>query len=371
MARKRDTMSTQPERTAEVERMQSVILDWGKERSAGEAVLLAAIPKSQPKSLVKAETIREHLNEMPNKEGHEYIKELCSSNGISLDNPWPPYISEIADKYKSAVIVEFPSLFGDDTRAVSNTMARCPAFAAVKERQHFRDYVLVGIVNGTKIEFSGEQLNQDDHDTFMQLVKMAEHRPFGAEVWQSVNSVLGGLGRHTRQEQRKQLFEQIDRLVRGTFRVTAPRSPTVTFHLIDMAITPMDQGVEPRHRRHLSYRLNKEVERFYNKNAFSLFDIQQRLRLRGRGSELAKALHLWIIGNAKQYAIKVETLRDKLGSRDKTLRSFRQKLRQALDMLKAEEVISAWSIDGDDLVHIDRTPTETQQRYLDTQEPEK
>jgi hypothetical protein len=70
-------------------------------------------------------------------------------------------------------------------------MAKCALFAAVKERQHFKDYVLVGIVNGMKVEYAGEQLNQDDHDTLLQLVKMALHKPFGEDVFQSVNAVLG------------------------------------------------------------------------------------------------------------------------------------------------------------------------------------
>jgi hypothetical protein len=174
-----------------------------------------------------------------------------------------------------AKIVQFPLPFGDDTRAVSNPLARCALFAAVKERQHFRDYVLVGEQDGVKIEFCGEQLNQDDHDTLLQLIRMALHKPFGGDVVQAVNAVLSGIGRTTHQEQRRQLFEQISRLVRGTVRITLPNKLRYEGHLLDDASTPQDQAILPRYRRHLAYRLNPKFARFYDKAAFTLIDQQQ------------------------------------------------------------------------------------------------
>jgi hypothetical protein len=264
-----------------------------------------------------------------------------------------------------AKIFQFPLPFGDETRAVSNSFARGSLFAAVKERQFFRDYVTVGEINGVKVEFCGEQFNQDDHDTLLQLVKMAIHKPFGVDVMQSINAILKGLGRSTHKEQRRQSIEQISRLVRGTVRLTPPAAPRYEGHLLDDASTPQDQAVLPQHRRHVAYRLNPKFARFYSDTAYTLFDAQERIKITGRGSELAKWLHLWIIGNAEQYPHKVETIRELCGSNDKTLYSFRQKLRQALDLLKEAGIIQAWSIDPkSDLVTIERTPSQSQQKHL-------
>lgn len=266
---------------------------------------------------------------------------------------------------QTAKILQFPLQFGEDTRAVSNPMAKCALFAAVKERQHFKEYVLVGVVNGMKVEFAGEQFNQDDHDTLLQLVKMALHQPFGEDVFQSVNAVLAGLGRHTQQEQRTQLFEQVSRLVRGTLRITPPKMDRYEGHLLDDATTPEDQKSQPRLRRNLSYRLNPKFAFFYNSAAYTLFDWRERVKIKGRGSELAKWLHLWIIGNAEQFAHKVETICDKCGSRIKELYKFRQLLRQALDLLKEAGVITAWRIDTvTDLVTIERTPSPAQLSHI-------
>lgn len=264
----------------------------------------------------------------------------------------------------SAKILNFPLPYSAETRAVSNPLARCALFAAVKERQFFREYETIGVVNGALIEFSGEQLNQDDHDTFLQLIKMALHHPYGVEIVQAVNAVLTGLGRHTHQEQRSQLFEQISRLVRGTLRITLPDGLRYEGHLLDDATTPDDQKVLPRLRRHLAYRLNPKFSFLYDRTSFSLFDWEQRLKIKGRGSELAKWLHLWIISNAEQYPHKVETIKERCGSRIKDLKFFRRSLRAALDLLKVAGVITAWHIDAADLVHIERTPSAAQLEHL-------
>ncbi len=268
--------------------------------------------------------------------------------------------AEAAKAPPPATILQFPAPFGEHTRAVSNALARGALFAPVKQRQFFRHYVVVGQVDGVTVEYKGEQLNQDDHDMFLQLVKMALHQPLGADIRQSINAVLRGLGRSNNQEQRRQAVEQISRLVSGTTRLTGP-AMRYEGHLLDDASTPQDQTELPQFRRYLEYRLNPRFARLYAESAYTLFDAQERLKLKGRGSELAKWLYLWIIGNAQQYAHKVETIRQMCGSGDKTLKSFRQNLRKALDVLKAAGVIVTWRIDPEtDLVTIERIPSPAQ-----------
>lgn len=264
----------------------------------------------------------------------------------------------------SPTILQFPSLFGEATRAVSNSLARGSLFAAVKDRQYFKQYVTVGEVDGVEVEFAGEQLNQDDHDTLLQLVAMANQKTYGSDICEAVNAVLRGIGRTTHQEQRRQLFEQVSRLVRGTVRLTTP-NVRYEGHLLDDASTPLDQSTLPQFRRHLAYRLNPKFARLYADSAYTLFDLQERVKIKGRGSELAKWLHLWIIGNATQYPHKVETIRQLCGSTTKDLHRFRQQLRHALDLLKEGQIITAWQIEPkSDLVTIERTPSASQQKHI-------
>jgi hypothetical protein len=264
-----------------------------------------------------------------------------------------------------SVVLQFPLPFGEQSRAVSNPMARCALFAPVKERAHYKEYTLVGEVDGLRVEMKGEQFNQDDHDTLLQLVKMALHKPYGVDVYQSVNAVLGGLNRHTRQEQRKQLFAQVERLVAGTLRITRAGEQSYHGHIIDDCSTPQDQQTEPQHRRFLTYRLNPKFAAFYKKASFTVINFSQRVKLKGRGSELAKWLQLFIESHAEQYPHKVETFRDQSGSTVKDLKSFRQILRQALDLLKGAGIINNWKIDPkSDVVTINRTPSPAQIRHI-------
>jgi hypothetical protein len=154
-------------------------------------------------------------------------------------------------------------------------------------------------------------------------------------------------------------------VVNGTLRITPPNADRYEGHFLDDATTPEDQKIQPRLRRHLSYRLNPKFAAFYSSAAYTLFDWQERARLKGRGSELAKWLHLWLIGNAEQYPHKVETIRQLCGSRLKDLNLFRRNLRAALDLLKEAGIILSWSIDAADLVHIERTPSPAQLAHLD------
>ena len=90
----------------------------------------------------------------------------------------------------SATIIQFP-LFPQETRPVSNDMARSALFSCVQgnKRRWLKNAVLATVGN-VRIEFTGEQLNQDDCDTLMQLIFMACNKPLGQFVVVSAYAVL-------------------------------------------------------------------------------------------------------------------------------------------------------------------------------------
>ena len=79
--------------------------------------------------------------------------------------------------------------------------------------------MVVGEMCGIKIEFVGEELDQDDYDTLLQLVNMASNTPLGDDVGCKVDDVLMGLGRRNQPTQRRVLFEQVNRIVACTIPV--------------------------------------------------------------------------------------------------------------------------------------------------------
>jgi len=142
-------------------------------------------------------------------------------------------------------------------------------------------------------------------------------------------------------------------------------------HLLNDATTPPDQTILPQHRRHLAYQLNPKLARFFEADQITLTNWKQRLKLKGRGSELAKWLQFHIESHAEQFSMKVRTIHNRCGSTTKDLKSFRQMLRQALTLLKGAGIITAWQIDPrpetepyGDLVTIERTPSSSQLKHL-------
>src|SRR5712691_10052973 len=111
---------------------------------------------------------------------------MAASPREGADCPPPP---------ATAKVIQFP-LFPAETRPVSNDMARSALFSCVQgvDRRVLHNAVLA-TVGDVKIEFTGQQLNQDDHDVLMQLVFMARDKRLGRFVVVSAYAILKGLGR--------------------------------------------------------------------------------------------------------------------------------------------------------------------------------
>jgi hypothetical protein len=262
---------------------------------------------------------------------------------------------EAAAPRPSAKIVQFPLPFPEETPPVSNVIARSALFAAVKskDRRRMIDEV-VASQEGIEISFSGEQLNQDDHDNFMQLVKLASGRPLGETVIVPANAILRTLGRSTGKSQHEQLRADFKRLFEGSV-VIKTKDFEYFGHLIDDAL---QDTREVAHRRHWAYRLNPRLVTLFAPTRYTLNNWETRQDLRQK--DLARWLQLWLESHAQNFATGVETIRERCGSVNKDLSAFRQRLRKALDDLKTAGVIHNWAIDAGDLVHIDRTPSDSQ-----------
>lgn len=248
-------------------------------------------------------------------------------------------------------------LFPEETRPVSNDMARSALFSCVqgKDRQML-EKTLLATVDGVEIRFTGRQFNQDDHDVLMQLVFMARHKPLGDTVTIPANAILKSLGRGSSGKEYLQLHDEIERLVSGTISLrNIKRRTEYIGHLIDKA-------VQEETSRYWMYAFNPDLRILYSPEAYTLLEWKQRIGLRGQ--DLARWLQLYLVGHAKPFPVKVETLRELSGSRMKAVRDFRRQLRLVLARLEANKDIVAWAIDANDLVTVERVPSPSQARHL-------
>jgi hypothetical protein len=122
----------------------------------------------------------------------------------------PPTLAP--EQPSTAKIIQFP-LFPDATRPVSNDMARSALFSCVqgKDRRFIKDTLLATVAD-KEIRFTGEQLNQDDHDLLMQMVFMAQHKPLGSWVMVPAYGMRQALGRQSGGKQYRELRADIARL---------------------------------------------------------------------------------------------------------------------------------------------------------------
>lgn len=259
-------------------------------------------------------------------------------------------------KAEKAKLLHLP-VIPQETRPAVNVLANSSLFSAIqgKDRQLLNDAHL-DTQDGVDILFSGEQFNQDDHDVLMQLVYLASHHELGQPVTVSAHALLKALGRGTSGKEHKQLKTEIDRLVKGTIKLKTKRFSYIG-HLIDEAI-------QDDKTKLLVYRANQTLGKFYDVGNYTLIDWEGRKALKGK--DLARWLQLQLASHARPFPMKVETIRRLSGSRTKNLFHFRQKLKLALEDLKARGFIASWQIDAGDLVHVDRgdAASASQQRHL-------
>lgn len=257
---------------------------------------------------------------------------------------------------KRGIITNFP-IIPASTRAVVNEIASSALFAAIqgKDRKLVKD-MPVAATGETQVFFTGELLNQDDHDVFMLLVCLASTKPAGEYVVVSAHSLLKALGRKTGGTAHKQLDAEIKRLTHAGVEIKT-RGYTYIGHLIHDA-------VKHEETKNWIYALNEKLVTLYGASGYTLIDWEQRKRLRGK--DLARWLQLEIARHTVPFPVKVETLRRLSGSTAKELYHFRATLKKALNELQAEGHIAAWLIDENDLLHVDRGAalTASQRRSL-------
>jgi TrfA protein len=276
-----------------------------------------------------------------------------------VESPIAPVL--VPEPPSTAKVIQFP-LFPEATRPVSNDMARSALFSCVqgKDRRFIKD-ALLATVDGVEIRFTGEQLNQDDHDLLMQLIFMARATALGKWVTVSAYAILKALGRKVSGKQYRELRTDISRLAAGmvSIRNAKVKIEYIGHHLIAKAS-------QHEISRHWIYRLDPELKPLYGDITHTLIDWEKRLALKGK--DLARWVQLYMATHAKPYPVKVDTLRQLSGSRAKALRNFRAQLRLALDDLIANEDIVDWRIEmPDDLVFVDRgkATSKSQRRRLD------
>lgn len=245
-------------------------------------------------------------------------------------------------------------LWPNAVRGVPNAILRSALFSVMKERPAAQRE-LIAAVDGIEVRFTGIRLNQKDLDYFEVLLHLQRMQPLGTPIRFTASAFLKSMGLSVGKYQYDELKEVIARLGANKTEITwLKEKKTFGKSLIE-------DFARDEETQEYVLKLSPQLIKLYE-TGYTQIDWHQRLAL-GKNM-LAKALHGIYASHAAPFPFKVETIRTLTGSNTKDLSKFRQQLRVALSALVDVGALTSWAIDKNDLVHVKRVPTVSQQKHL-------
>jgi hypothetical protein len=227
----------------------------------------------------------------------------------------------------AGVVVEFPSRWSEEDRAIPNAIARSALFAPIRRgRRPLYDETLIASRADVEIRYSGDQLDMADQDVWLLLIEIARRMPIGSRIAVSRYGILKALGKNTGKSDHEWLLGAIKRLVKSTVWIKAKRYQAA-LHLVDSFELDERTG---KYRM----RLNPELVKLYDKNEYALVDWERRKALK-RHVDLAKWLQAYIATHqyGEEHRISIRLLKEWSGAKSE-LRHFKQDILAALTELE-------------------------------------
>jgi hypothetical protein len=255
-----------------------------------------------------------------------------------------------------ANLVQIP-IWQEELRGVPNSVLRSALFGAIKRgRRAFQTRVKKASIGGLLVIHTGPTLDQADLDVWMQFMHLARTSGLGNRIQYTIKGFLKAINRSTGKSQREWLLDSIARLGSSAVEIQDGKKGYQGPLLVHVFKNDLDTDSE----KHV-IEMNPALASLFDADGWTGLQIEERNALKRQ--PLAQWLHGFYSSHARPFAFKVETLHQLCGSDNKQMFSFRQELRHALDRM-AE--VTGWTceVDGDDLVHVSKTGTASQQKHL-------
>lgn len=254
----------------------------------------------------------------------------------------------------AAALSEQLPLWPKNVRGVPNSVLRSALFGAIKRgRRAFMQRQEVAAVDGVKVLFTGPRLDQADLDVWEQALHLARTGGLGCRIQFAAHAFLKAIDRSTGGKDVEWLKGAFARLASSVVEIKDGRRAY---------FGPMlHHGTRDDATGHYVIEMNPAIVALYGRDGWTQVEWEQRLSLKGR--PLAQWLHGFYTTHAAPFPIKVETIHRLSGSEAKQMKHFRAELRESLAHFQ-EATGWTWEIDGADLVHIKRTPSDSQSRHL-------
>jgi hypothetical protein len=269
----------------------------------------------------------------------------------------PPARARTSAPLQTTLPFQVPFL--DGQYVASRAFLRSAIFGVEKKgrRQLFHD-APVASRDGLVIRFSGQALDQHDHDAFMVMVREARAHGMGLNVHFTLRSFLEELDWGYGGKAIARLRAVFTRLVTAAVHIELPGGAKWEGHLVEEVLSsPSFDGSGAADGQYF-FRLSPKMATWLSVENVAYLAIRNRKQLK---SMLAKWIHGFLESDLKAFPARIDDLWELSRSSCAQRYQFLRQLRHALEDLKACTIIADWRMDRE-FVYITRLPAQVEER---------
>jgi hypothetical protein len=244
--------------------------------------------------------------------------------------------------------------------ASPNSVLRSALFRASTKRIAYKEPVELASWANTTISYQGVTLTQAHSDVWMELVSRFRGKDLNSTILRcTAADILRALGLSDNGVNRKRLAQQFIDLsacaVVIRTKVPGKGDACMWGPLVSKGASMLKDGDDPDHpQTHYRIQLNADFANLFSEG-FTHIDVETRRMLT---TNLAQWLHGYVLSHhatqAHPHRIFIVSLRRLCGSEDRSVRSWRQKIREAMTQLQRVGVIATWNLADNDVLELAR-----------------
>lgn len=232
---------------------------------------------------------------------------------------------------------EILPIWSNDKRGVPNSLLRSALFAGIqsKDRKFFKNEIMFSFQD-ISIEYTGQQLNQDDLMIWETLIHLVKNKSLGTEFIFNSEQLLKEVGLSKSKQSYETLNQTMYRLVQGSLKVTYKNreyaGSLINAYALDKETTVYEVSLNPK------------MINLYDCNQWTAIDWSKQKKFKRKA--LAQYLFTFYSTHKSPLPMKVETILQLSGSQSKKVSQFKKRLIIALDELVKEEFLIDYEIEN-------------------------
>ncbi len=238
----------------------------------------------------------------------------------------------------------------DEKRGVPNPFIRSGLFSVKNtENREFLQKMPIASLSNYQVNYTGQELQQDDLSVWMSLINLARNQPMSDSVLFSGYSLVKDLGWRMHSDSYRRAKESIERLKVTGIEISSNGQETgYSGSLIrEYAWTAQDAKGNAR----WMVRFESRVSSLFMEDTTTLLEWETRKKI-GTRATVAQWLHSFYSSHREPIPLSVEKLYELCRSGD-SLSSFRRNIKNALNKLVDVEFLTHYTIIND-AVHVQK-----------------